>query len=139
MKDLHNFIILWQELEEGDVQTLNKIILANSNSIKTKKKCILVGKYLPKQPEMAIQDGPNDKYLSISRLKYFFLHLTNLFMIYHIINKPIIANYCIATSLKSYSFSILDSAYAILVLCSRQVLVMFKDHPSKLVSSIGSH
>ena len=84
---------------------------------------------------MAIQDDPNDKYLSISGLKHFFLYVTNLSM-------HLQANNCkllYATSWKSDIFSILDSAYAILVLCSRQVLVMFKDHPSKLISSIGSH
>ena len=36
------------------------------------KWCVLVSKYPHIQSEMAIQDDPNDKYLSISRLKYFF-------------------------------------------------------------------
>ena len=47
------------------------------------------------------------------------------------------ANYCICT-FKCNFFSILDSAYAILVLCSRQVLAMSKSHFRKYFSFIGS-
>ena len=77
---------------------------------------------------MAIQDSPNDKYQSISRLKHIFFKADQPIILFESQYLPIIAY---AKSWKSDFFSIMDSAYAILVLCSRQVLVMSKDHPRK--------
>ena len=53
-----------------------------------------MSKYLPKQSEIAIQYGPNDRYLSISKLIFFSsdqsIHDISCY-------KPIIGNYCICT------------------------------------------
>ena len=93
---------------------------------------------------MAIQDGPNDKYLSISRLN-FFLHLTNLSMIYYIVYKPIIANFAYATSWKSgffpswilpmLSWFYVQDRY---LSCSRTILVS-QFHPQEAIDTKKVH
>ena len=62
-------------------------------------------------------------------IEIYFLCLPNLSIIYHMVYKPIIANYCICNIMEIDFFSILDSAYVILVYvqdrylsCSRTIL-----------------
>ena len=62
--------------------------------------------------------------------KIHFLWLTNLIMI----SCRFLHFHKVIPLWKYDFFPILDSAYAILVLCSRQVLVMSKDHPRKQFS-----
>ena len=64
---------------------------------------------------------------SAYQLQDTYLCLTNLSMIFCIVDKPI----AYVPLWKCDFFPILDFAYAILVLCSRQVPIMSKDHPRR--------